>query len=729
MTKVGIRSLAAVVARSLRSRDFRYAVPDTKSTIPICCMGLLLILSSRTIHAQTATADGGQSWISEVIVTGVREYDAVPDAASATRTDTPLTEVPQSVQVITHTLMQEQDTRTLGDALLNVSGVVPTKPEEGLFIAPIIRGFPAEVYVDGLPIFGGNQQAFDPTTLVGVDRVEVLKGPSSTLYGGGLGSPLGGLINIVSERPDEKLGGFVALRAGSFSTWDPYVDLNVPLASGIAARVVAEYQSEHSWIDLVQGERWSAKPSLSFQIDPNTDLLLQGQFNHRSQFEYSGLPAGQALAGQLDREAFPGAPIGQPHTRIDNQMGTAEFRHTFNDDLRLTVSGRYYNSRVPEDGSFIYPALYPPDPATPTTYPILPLNMLTTTKEGTLDANLLAKVYALGGRHEILAGVDYDDTRFTSGMAFYGVSVGEIDLTHPVYDLAFGSQMPLNLTQTDRYQTVAAYIQDQATYGRLHLTASLRGTELDFREKEEGTDQTYHHVSPRIGATLDIAQGAALYAGYETAFRAPFGFIGLVPPKPETSENYEIGLKLAPTRFGLSGTIAVFQQTHENIATPIPTNLFYSEQTGQQRARGVESDLIWEPVRALSLLMNYAYTEAQVTRDNSIPVGDELPRVPRHSGRIAVRYRVLEGAAHGLSFGAGVTAFSARELTLPNTVSVPGYAALDAQAAYDFERFTVEVSAVNLTDRRAFDPYEYMGFPVVMPNQPRSAYITLKTQF
>jgi iron complex outermembrane receptor protein len=314
MLTFGVHGLTAAVIRSQCGRDRRHALPALNGAIPICCVALLAILSPRTLYAQTPTDDGGQSWVSEVVVTAAREHDAVPDAVSATRTDTPLTEVPQSVQVITHTLMQEQDTRTLADALVNVSGVVPTKPEEGLFIAPIIRGFPAEVYVDGLPIFGGNQQAFDPTTLVGVERVEVLKGPSSTLYGGGLGSPLGGLINMVSERPDDKFGGYVALRAGSFSTWDPYVDLNVPLASGIAARIAGEYQSNDSWIDLVQGERWSVKPSVSFQIDPRTDLLVQGQFNHRSQLEYSGLPAAPALAGQLDRNAFPGAPIGQPRT-------------------------------------------------------------------------------------------------------------------------------------------------------------------------------------------------------------------------------------------------------------------------------------------------------------------------------------------------------------------------------------------------------------------------------
>ena len=695
------------------------------SAVVVLTIGLL----TQPSVAQIGQPDTAQSWVSEVVINGKRTGDAVPDASSATRTDTPVIQVPQSVQVLNRTLMDEQDTHTLADVLVNVSGAIPTKQEEVLFIPPILRGFPAEVYVDGLPIFGGNQQAFDPASVVGVERIEVLKGPTSTLYGGGLGSPLGGLINIVSQRPDDQLHGFVALRGGSFSTWNPYADLNVPLASGVAARLTAEYQRNDSWIDLVKSERWSVKPSVSFQIDSNTDLLLQGQVNRRSQLEYSGLPAAQALAGQLDRNAFAGAPVGQPRTQIDNQMGTVEFRHVFKDDLRLTVSGRYYDSRVPEDGTFVYPALYPPDQTTPTTYPILPLNMLTTTKEGTFDANLLAKVDALGGRHEFLAGVDYDNTRFTSGMAFYGVAVGAIDLANPAYNLEFGSQVPLNLNQTDRYETLAAYVQDQATYGRLHLTGSLRLTRLEFREKEQETDQTFNHVSPRVGATFDLVPEVALYAGYATTFRAPFGFIGLGSPQPEKSANFEAGLKVAPTPLGLSGTIAAFQQTHYNVATPIPNNLFYSEQTGQQRAQGVESDLIWEPTPAFSLIGNYAYTDAKVTEDNSVPVGDRLARVPLNSGRIAARYRRLRGMAKGLSFGAGVTAFSARQLTLPNTVSVPGYAALDAQAAYDFDRFTVELSGVNLAGRRTFDAYEYLGFPVVLPNQPRSVFVTLKSRF
>ena len=127
-----------------------------------------------------------------------------------------------------------------------------------------------------------------------------------------------------------------------------------------------------------------------------------------------------------------------------------------------------------------------------------------------------------------------------------------------------------------------------------------------------------------------------------------------------------------------------------------------------------------------SLLANYAYTQATVTQDNSIPVGDFLQRVPRNSGRVAGRYRMQHGVAKRLAFGMGVAAFTKRQITLPNTVAVPGYGAVDAQASYDFGRYTLQGSAVNLTARKTFDPYQYFGFPVVMPNQPISAFVTLK---
>ncbi len=686
-------------------------------------------LGARTSAEQNITLLVGSA--SETIrVKAVPNSIVALDSSSATRTDTPLIEVPQAVATVTHELLVEQDVHTLADALKNVAGVVPTKPEEILFVTPLVRGFPAEIYTDGLSMFGNTTTANDPTSLVGAERIDVVKGPNSTMYGGGLGSPLGGLIDVVSVRAEPGLNGYVGIRGGNFETLDPNGDLNIPINARIAARLPGEYQRNDSWVDVVSGDRWSLQPAMSFQLGPKTDLFVQGRFNHRDQLEYSGIPGVQAFAGQVDRNAFAGAPVGQPHTRLESRMGTVDLNHTITDSLGWNTSARYYFSQANEHGSFILPGLSPPDPAPPV-YQIFTLDMPSNpVREGTFDSNLLAKLGGLGGKHELLAGVSYDHTNFFSEMGFSGIPVGEEDLAHPTYNLSFGPPTPPSLFQTDRYQTTAVYGQDQATYGRLSLTGSVRYTRLDFREREQGTDKTYNHASGRIGGTFRVANGAALYAAYATAFRGAFGLVVQQAPKPETSQNVEGGLKLALSKVHLTGTIAVFNQIRDNVATPDPDNFLYSVQTGEQRARGADTDLTWEPVRALSVLANYAYTQATVTKDNSIPVGNFLQRVPRNSGRVAARYRLQHGPAEGLSFGAGVTGFSARQDTLPNTIATPGYAAIDAQASYDFaHRYTIEGSAVNLANRKTYDPYEYFGFPVVMPNQPLSAYVTLKIHF
>lgn len=692
----------------------------------------LLLTTTFLAHAAYAQAqDNESSWGAEsIIVTGKRDGYLLQSGSSATRTNTPLINVPQSVQVLNSSLIRDQDRRTLADALVNVSGVVPTKPEESSLAQPLLRGFPAEIYLDGLPAYGINALA-DPTSLTGVERIEVVKGPTSTVYGGGAGAPLGGLINVASVRPQDNFAGYVAFRGGSFATVNPYADLNAPLGKAVAARITAEYQSNDSWIDRVKGYRWSIQPSIIFHLGDETELLVRGKYDRRSQLEYSGLPAAPALSGDIDRHAFPGVATGQPRSTIVNKLVTAEFRHTFNPDLQLTVTGRYYFNKYGQYGSFASKDFTAPDPNPPTVYPIFPIYLPSKSKEFTADANLLASFDALGGRHEVLVGLNYDHTDFGNGLGFDFTPVGTLDLARPSYSLAFGPTPGLIATRTDNFETAAAYVQDQATYGRLHLSGSLRFTRFNWRRAEEPViDVSYNHVSPRFGATFDIAEGAALFAGFATGFRLPTDYFGVKPPKPETSRSIEGGLKLAMPRAGVWGTIAIYELKRQNVIAPDPDpdNFGFSIQTGEQRARGFEADITWEPTRSLSILANYAYTDAKVTKDTVIPVGDRLARVPKHSGRVAIHYRVREGAAKGLSFGAGVTAFTSRETFLPNAASVPGYAVIDAQASYDFGRFTVTVSGVNLGGRRAFDTYEYLS-PVVIPIQPRSGYVMLKARF
>ena len=181
----------------------------------------IIALASALASTSPALAENGQpsaGWTPEIVVTGARDsYDA-PAAVSATRAATPVEKIPQSIQSLTRQLIEDQDLQNLTDALVNVSGIAPTSQAQAVLQPTLVRGFKVNYFVDGIPTYQLPEGAADPATLVFVDRIEVAKGPTSTLFGGGAGAPLSGLVNLVTRDPSTtKISGNVGLRAGSFN--------------------------------------------------------------------------------------------------------------------------------------------------------------------------------------------------------------------------------------------------------------------------------------------------------------------------------------------------------------------------------------------------------------------------------------------------------------------------------------------------------------------------------
>lgn len=664
------------------------------------------------------------SWTPEIIVTAQRPQAYAVDAASITRTDVPLLNTPQSIQVLTRSLLEEQQVTTLADALANVAGVVPARPYEAVLVQPIIRGFNAQIFVDGLPAFGATA-VIDPSSLAGVERIEVAKGPTATLFGGGLGAPVGGLINIVTKTPLETPRYAAAVRAGSFGTANPSWDLNQPLGDSVGVRFSGEYLSGSDFIADVGTQRLSLNPTMLLKFGPDTDLMLVGNYSKIEQREYSGLPAAVIGLPGVDPFQFSGARDA-PKTTIENAMFTGTLTHRFSDSISGSLQYRHYGSDFDEIASFIFPRFFPP---VGTAYPLVKAYLPTTVSENTVDASLTFSFATGPVEHVLLAGFQYDGTHYDAALAFDFTPIGIVDYARPQDNNVKFGPVPVidpatSLIQNDQYTTIAGYVQDQLSIGSFNLLASLRVTNLSYEQIEGGTtDESYTKVNPRIGATFDIAKGVALFAGWATGFRGTVGFIGLEPPVPETSDTIEGGIKFAMAN-GLSGTISGYQINRQNVPTADPDNPFLQVQTGAQRSTGFEADLIWEPDPSWSVLAAYAYTDAKVTADTSIPVGDRLARVPLNSGRFAVRYRVLDGSLAGLGVGAGVTAASSSELTLPNTETVDGYATVDAQVSYNWKQFSIGVNVQNLFNSGYFLPYQYLALPVAIPGQPRSAFVT-----
>lgn len=660
---------------------------------------------------------------------------AADSSVSATRSDTPLDEIPQSVQVLTRKLIDDQQLHQLSDALNNVSGVFAARPEEAILVNPIVRGFEAEVFIDGLPAYGATSSV-DPASLIGVDRVEVIKGPSGSLFGGGVGAPLGGIINLVTRTPSEEAAGQAGVRGGSYATINPFFDVNQPLFDGVAVRFSGEFERAFADIDAVQFQRYALFPSAAFGLGSATKLVLRGQFSRQAYLEYSGLPTALTLSDTpYVREHFSGA-TDTPHTVVLNQGGSLSLSHRFGSGFEAVLDARLYRSRFDEYGSFTFPALFPPLPTQPTRYPVLSGYLPSAVRETTVDGRVVWTVLGDTIRNRVVFGAQFDRTRYNAGLGLRLIPNGRVDYADPESDVGFGAVPRITATQEDRFASAAVYGQDQLSlFDRVHLLAGLRWERLALDRPADNFDRDQYRFSPRGGLVLDLVKGLSAFGGYAQGFRGVTLIRSNEPVRPETSRSAEAGFKIAVRSIGLSGTIAVYELRRRNVPTPAGTLLdpTAQTQTGEQRARGIESDLIWEPVPALSVLTAYAYTDAVVSEDNRLPVGDRLPRIPRHSGRAALRYRlpdgVLGGTLDGIGFGVGVSAGSRRQITLPNGDSTPGWYVVDAQVSWTRPGYELGVSITNLTQHQYLEPYPYLAQSVTRPATGRSLYATAIVRF
>ena len=671
----------------------------------------------------------------EVLASPVTDTSAGPvegyralTGSTATKTDTPLKEIPQSIQVIPRSVIDDQQDQTLQEALENVSGIRSPDRQERLTTTFFVRGFQADQFIDGSPVFG-QTAVFDSGTLINVERIEVLKGPSATLFGGGIGAPVGGIINVVSKTPEFDSSYTAGVRAGSFATANPFWDFNQPLVEErLALRFTGDLETSESHVDNERSKRVSLFPSLRALLSEDTELTLRGFYTREKYKEYSGLPAegGIGDAFSVDRFRFSGA-TDVPNTRVENGLFIGRLTHQFNDHVTAWVQGSYYDSFFEENSSFFLGEAL--DPAQPSVFFMFSGELETDVEQINVNPNVSAK-FSLGPTdHTFLIGAEYDHTKNKAFLDFR--FNGLLDYADPDSDLNFLAPNETALSrQNNIYDTIGIYVQEQATFfERLHLLAGLRWGRIDVEEKTRDEQESDSRITPRVGAAFDITEEVTAFVGYGEGFQAVLNFVGDGTPKPEESEQIEVGFKFTFDDIGLSGSIAGYEITRSNVPITDPDDISRQLQTGEQRSRGAELDLIWQPTAELSFLANYAYTDAEITEDSTFPVGDRLPRIPLHSGRIAARYEFLEGTFDGLGLGVGLTAASQREITLPNNFETESYFTIDAQLSYELGPVKFALSVLNLTNERFYEPYLFLNQPVVRPAQSRAVYATVSATF
>jgi len=689
--------------------------------------------SAQSFHNDSVSDQEEPTWISEkIVVTGesLQSYNA--DQSSLSKSNIPLLEQSQSIQVLTTDLLQEQQILTLSEALSNLSGVVPNDPAETVLVNPIVRGFESEIYIDGL-ISYGDSAVVDPSSMVGFERVEVAKGPTSVLFGGGTGAPVGGLINLVTKTPNSVAHSDFAVTAGNDDFASLQMDINQPIASQSAFRLVAEIRESDDFIDQVEIDRFAIYPSFSYQINDDTRFLLRSYFTQIKQLEYTGLPAVVADNPLVDPFQFTGA-ADAPRTEIDNQSVHLSLDHDFNTQMRGVVQARYFKNTFDEFGSFPFLSVFPVEG---TEVPIIKGFLPVETTEWTLDAYINYLFETGATQHNMLIGLTYDTTEYKGGSAFDFTPIGVFDYAGN-NAIAFGA-IPIDVRRGNNdYQTLALYIQDQISFSeQSHLMLSGRFSRYSLQETGEFNpsqpDESYTSFDPRIGYTYMFNPHVSWFAGVATGSRLSIFFSGENTPELEESESIETGVKFDIPDRGVSGTVALYHMKRDNIPSTNPQT-FLQEQTGEQKSRGAEIDIIWEPSANVSLLTSLAYTDASIEEDivsfgAVFAAGNALSRVPKRSGRIAGRYRFTEGALNGLGVGLGMTYSESAPLTEANAFFSDSYTVYDLQASYQIHDYALELKLVNLTDKEYFTPYQYLQQDVVRPGQPRSVYLTLRAQF
>jgi iron complex outermembrane receptor protein len=659
---------------------------------------------------------------------------SVTETSTATGTTTPLRQTPQSVQVVTGDLLRDQNSRNISEALNNVSSAQAGNPmQTPAYDGTVLRGFSGEQMLDGMSTY---YNAGDPNAMNNVERIEVLKGPNALLFGGGAGTPVGGVVNVVSKMPTDTEITELGLTVGSNGLVSPNFDINRPLNSNGSAlfRFTGSYSTGGADVDVVNIKRYSLNPTLVLGAKGPTTLTLQGRFSHWESPEYQGLPAvGTVMGGFIiDPDLFIGDATVPPSFSKANSL-TATLDHEFNDTWSNKTKLRLGNSDFRENVQLIFGNA--PD-LTPSIWALYNTELFQKQRELSLTSHFEGDFSSGNATHKLFLGVDVSRVNDEGAMLVDFTPLGPVDLDNPIGWPPFVAGAGLPMSDGDNtYITSGAFVQVQSTFNeRLHLLGGLRLANLEidnFSPSLSRSDKTSStKLLPRLGVVYDVSLGMSVFASYSEGMKGnPFAFY-TGTPQPETSQQAEIGIKFGQGG-ALSGSLSAFQIERKNtlVADPL-TNGLTSIPVGEQQSRGVELDLAWQPTDQWKVTANYSVVEAELTKD--IPfgavAGTPLPFVPRQSGGIWVNYDLTDNQGDGWSFGAGLHGKSHTYIGTGSTYVVPGNVTADLGVSYKQNGLSANLSVKNVFDRDYYTAYKYLDGRVAK-GDGRTIQISLTKRF
>lgn len=665
----------------------------------------------------------------EVVVTGdpAGGYQA-PDATTATKTDTPVRDIPQSIQVVPQQVLEDQQVTGLNEALRNVSGVAQgNQSSRSVFDLFLIRGFTTRsIFRNGLR---------DDTNITGgsattnIERIEVLKGPSSVLYG--RGGP-GGTINIVTKQPQSEPSYLIEATGGNYDTYGGSLDFTGPLndSKNLLYRLNASVLHTDNFIDFGRSERYFIAPVLTWLIGQDTTLSFEAEYLDVQQPNDQGLPArGTVLPnpnGELPLNRQLGEPEYAPRNRRTLRLGY-NFEHRFNQDWLIRNAFGVSFQRI--DEFLVFSTSLRPDNRT--------LNRRVTDVDifikdiYSLDTNIVGNFNTGGIQHKLLVGFDLS-REYNRGTTTFK-TIAPIDIFNPVYGARAGA-VTTTFNDQDVTDGLGIYLQDQISLadnlkfllgGRFDIVEQRF---KDFLDSSSNSTQKSEAFSPRVGIVYQPIEPISLYASYSRSFNPVTGTtVSGNLFQPERGTQYEVGVKADLLGGRLSSTLAFYDLTRTNVTTPDLDNPGFNIQTGEQKSQGIELDVVGEILPGWRVIASYAYTDSRIEKDNRFEVGNRLNNVPEHSASLWTTYEIQNGTLQGLGFGAGVFYVGEREADLANTFSLPSYLRTDAAVYYKRNNFRASVNVYNLFDIDYFETAS--GNVNVYPGSPLTVRATLGWEF
>ncbi len=693
----------------------------------------------------------GSTVLQPISVTGEQALGPVDgivarQSATGTKTDTSLKETPQAINVVTKDQMTAQGSATLTQALRYTPGVISQYGDDSRYDWFTIRGFRPGRYLDGLRLpFGSRGYAQPRVEPYSLERAEVLKGPSSVLYG--QGEP-GGLINMVSKRPSATAKNELELQLGTGNRVQTAFDLGGPVNGDDAFlyRIVGVGRITDTQYDFVKERKAYIAPSFTFQPDDATSLTIHAGYQKIYSPGGGGAPALIAngtlytnIYPELPRSTFPGEP-GYDYYKSDQASVGYEFEHEFDDTWTVRQNLRY--SYIGTDTQRVQPACVLA--CSPAGFDRYAWAFPESARAVTVDNQAIAKFSTGALDHTALFGLDYsyESSRYEeSALRFIPAPLNGYD---PVYG-ATTITRPAIATRIDQHRSqLGIYAQDQIEWDRFAFSIGGRydwaNTDTRTRTSTSNTlvDQNDGRFTWKTGLVYNFDDGISPYAGYSTSFNPASGTdrLGNVF-NPTTGEQFEVGVKYQPNGMNSFVTLSAYHLTQDNVLSPDPLNTNFRVQTGQVTMKGVEVEGKAELNDAFSVIASYAYTDSEITKDNPNAAGvsnegNRFAFVPRHQASLWLDY-ALQSSTNwdGLSVGAGARYTGQTFGDNANKFDIPSYTVFDAAVRYDFgkanpklEGLKAALNVSNLFDR------EYVSTCIAATGcywgEGRTVYATLK---